>query len=373
MLFFPLPVSLDANGKDLNANGSFNILSIQSRVWGKITAPDAFGAQSSGYLEGEFGGTSDGDVNGFRLRHAFLTLKWETTELLVGQTWNPMFQPDCFAGVISFNTGFPFQPFGRNPQVRLKQSFGALNLYLTALTQRDFNSPGPNGFSSSYLRNAIVPELNAKIEYSTKSQNEDLLFGAASSYKSLVPRQKNSKNVEVTDEKVNSFEATGYFKYRTDPIEFKLQGFYGQNAADLMQIGGYAVKKTTDQAKITNDLWEYTPFNVVSGWTEIISLFPTSYGKFELAVFGGYSKNLGTSDEIMGDGLQSSYIFARNSNIDDLIRVSPRIAFSSGKTKFAFETEYTAAKYGINDKDGKVNNGESVSNIRFLLAAFIFF
>lgn len=75
----------------------------------------------------------------------------------------------------------------------------------------------------------------------------------------------------------------------------------------------------------------------------------------------------------MGDGLQSSYIFARNSNIDDLIRVSPRIAFSSGKTKFAFETEYTAAKYGINDKDGKVNNGESVSNIRFLLAAFIFF
>jgi hypothetical protein len=75
----------------------------------------------------------------------------------------------------------------------------------------------------------------------------------------------------------------------------------------------------------------------------------------------------------MGDGLQSSYIFSRNSNIDDLIRVSPRIAFSSGKTKFAFETEYTSAKYGENDKDGQVNNGKSVSNIRLLLAAYLFF
>jgi hypothetical protein len=302
-----------------------------------------------------------------------LTLNWGTTELLVGQTWHPMFQTDCFAGVISFNTGFPFQPFARNPQVRLKQSFGDINIYLTAFAQRDFNSPGPSGFSSSYLRNAIIPELNAKIEYSSKSQNEDLLFGAAGGYKSLVPRQKNSKNIDVTDEKISSLEATGYFKLRIDPIEFRLQGFYGQNAADLMQIGGYAVKKTTDVTKIANDLWEFTPFNVLSGWTEIISIFPTSYGKFELAVFGGYSKNLGTSDEIMGDGLQSSYIFSRNSNIDDLIRVSPRIAFSSGKTKFAFETEYTSAKYGENDKDGKVNNGKSVSNIRLLLAAYLFF
>ncbi len=63
-LLWPSPIVLDANGVDLNASPSFNFLAVQSRLSGKITGPDAFGAKTSGMIEGAFFGQSAGDING---------------------------------------------------------------------------------------------------------------------------------------------------------------------------------------------------------------------------------------------------------------------------------------------------------------------
>ena len=71
---FPEKEVLDKNGEDINAKPNFNFLNLQTRITGKITGPDFFDAKTSGMIEGEFFGTSDGDLNGFRLRHAFLKL-----------------------------------------------------------------------------------------------------------------------------------------------------------------------------------------------------------------------------------------------------------------------------------------------------------
>jgi hypothetical protein len=147
-LLYPAPAAYDTAGRDINAESNFNILSIQSRVAGKITAPDAFGAKISGLLEGEFFGTSDGDVSGFRLRHAFVKMDWEKSSLLVGQFWHPMFVVEMFPGVVSFNTGVPFQPFSRNPQVRFTHTMGPVKLIAAAMAQRDFQSNGPAGYST---------------------------------------------------------------------------------------------------------------------------------------------------------------------------------------------------------------------------------
>jgi hypothetical protein len=59
-LLYPAAVKEDPDGKDINAQPSFNILSIQSRLTGKITGPDAFGAKTSGMLEGAFFGHTEG-------------------------------------------------------------------------------------------------------------------------------------------------------------------------------------------------------------------------------------------------------------------------------------------------------------------------
>jgi len=66
-----LPELPDVNGNDINAKPNLNFLAIQSRLTGKITGPDALGAKTSALMEGAFFGHSDGDVNGFRLRHAY--------------------------------------------------------------------------------------------------------------------------------------------------------------------------------------------------------------------------------------------------------------------------------------------------------------
>jgi hypothetical protein len=69
-LLYPQNENLDVNGNDVNDKSSFNMLSIQTRLNGKITGPDAIGAKTSGVIEGEFFGHSESDINGFRLRHA---------------------------------------------------------------------------------------------------------------------------------------------------------------------------------------------------------------------------------------------------------------------------------------------------------------
>lgn len=169
-LLYPVNEMKNDAGEDLYAESSFNMMSIQSRLNGTITGPDAMGAKTSGVIEGEFFGTSNNELNGFRLRHALVKLDWTKTQLLVGQFWHPMFNTKCFPGTVSFNTGAPFEPFSRNPQVRVTRKFGNFYAALTALTQRDFVSTGPEGPSTIYLRNAVVPALNLRLEYLTRNE-----------------------------------------------------------------------------------------------------------------------------------------------------------------------------------------------------------
>ena len=59
-LFYPENIKADADGKDINAKGTFSILSILTRVTGSITGPEIFKAKSSGLIEGEFYGNEIG-------------------------------------------------------------------------------------------------------------------------------------------------------------------------------------------------------------------------------------------------------------------------------------------------------------------------
>ena len=90
-MLWPAPEKLDPNNEDINARANFNMLSIRSRLRGSISGPDVLGATTSAVLEGAFFGHHNSDLNGLRLRHAFVRLNWENTELIAGQYWNPAF------------------------------------------------------------------------------------------------------------------------------------------------------------------------------------------------------------------------------------------------------------------------------------------
>ncbi len=352
-LLYPAAEYLDNNGNDINTKSSFNMLSIQTRLTGAITGPEFLGAKTSGLIEGAFFGHSDGDINGFRLRHAFVKLDWKNSSLLIGQYWHPMFITEIFPGVVSFNTGAPFQPFSRNPQIRFVQKFDQLQLSLVAATQRDFASAGPSGTSSVYLRNSVLPILDINLKFIS----EGFIAGAGLNYKSLTPRIVTEQNY-VTDESVSGISLMGFTKISSDNLTLKLEGVLARNATDLTMIGGYATESSDPVTRIEY----YTPIKTLSVWSELI------YGKeIELGLFAGYTKNLGAEDNISGN------YYSRGNNIASVKRISPRIIYSSGKTKFAGEIEYTSAEYGIPNLKGEVENPKAAENIRILLAMYLFF
>jgi len=274
LLLYPTNVNNDINGKDINAASSLDMLAITTRLVGTVTGPDAFGAKTSGVIEAEFFGNANGNENVFRLRHAIARLDWPKTQLALGQFWHPLFVTDCFPGVLSFNTGMPFQPFARNPQVRLTQKLGKeLNLIVAAISQTEaFVSSGSGTNialgaatgSQAYISNAVVPNLHAQLQYKTKA----FLAGIALDYKSLRPALSAASSAGATtlvasDERVNSLSFETYTKVTTKDLILKAEYVSGQNLYDHLMIGGYLAYGSTPN--IT-----YKPISINSYWVEIM-------------------------------------------------------------------------------------------------------
>ncbi|MBN1186654.1 MAG: hypothetical protein JXB49_30535 [Bacteroidales bacterium] len=391
-LLWPAAEKLDANGDDMNAVPNFNFLAIQSRITGKITGPDAFGAKTSGVIEADFFGNENStfaDVNGFRLRHAFVKLNWTNTELLAGQFWHPMFVTDCFPGVISFNTGAPFQPFSRNPQLRVTQKFGDMKVIFAALSHRDFATAA----GSEGLRNSAIPDLNLHFQYGTKNADAgtEFLVGLGVEYKTIVPRLTSSMVAtpesyeinfadssvthikEVTtsykvDESVSSYAAMAYSKIKLAPVTINIEGVYGQNMYDAVMISSIARIGVADSSTMSYD---YTPTTCYSVWTDILTNGKTIQG----GLFVGYTGNLGSSGFESTPDKKNFDSYGTRYSIESVLRIAPRIIFNSGKTRFAGEIEYTSAAFGDGTYDNKAipQNTKTVSNIRFLLSAYYFF
>ncbi len=352
-LLFPKDKN-EIDGGDVNEGLNFNILSIQTRVTGRINAPDFLGAKTTGILEGAFFGHTEPDINGFRLRHATVNLDWGTSELLIGQYWSPLFIDEAFAKSISFNTGTPFQPFTRNPQIRYTYKADNFHINVAAYSERDFASPGPQGVSSAYLRNGLIPILNLGLKYKTGK----MLFAANANYKSLRPRQQTETN-RIDENRVNAVTFNGVMKYTEDDFFVTLQGLYGQNTFALTMLGGYAVTGINEETKE----WEYSPLNTFSGFIDV------EYGKiWKIGFIGGFSKNFGVDKDIV-----NKLVYARGANIDNVVRLSPRLSYRTGNTQFSSELEMTQAAYGKPNSKGVVENTHNIANIRILLAAFLFF
>jgi hypothetical protein len=353
LVLYPAPKAPDKNGEDANAQSSMNMFAVQTRLAGKISAPEFLGAKTSGMFEAEFVGHSDPDINGFRLRHAYISLTWDHISLMIGQYWNPMFLPEVVVGAVASNAGAPFVPFARNPQIRLTATFDNVKLVAALLSQRDFASYGPSGSSSVYLRNSAIPDMHLQIQYLFGKN----IIGCGGEFKMLQPRLATDLNYKTT-QKVSSYTVNGFMKLYLDPATFKMEATYGGNMGDATMLGGYAVKSFNSVTHAE----EYTPTKTVAIWADI------STGKeLEFGLFTGYAKNLGAGQEV------TSTFYGRGGNIDNVFRIAPRMQYTEGSTKFTFEPEYTSASYGTADNKWKVKDTYSVGNLRLLFTMFYYF
>ncbi|MFO7672075.1 MAG: hypothetical protein R6V74_00020 [Lutibacter sp.] len=321
------------NGEDVNDQTNFNILSIQTRLKAGITGPDFFGMKTSGAIEADFfgnSGTGLDDVNGFRLRHAFVQLSNDKVEILMGQFWHPMFITSVFPDVYSFNTGVPFAPFSRNPQLRLTTK-GNVRFMGAIFTERDFQTRGAS------VSQAGMPQLHAQLQIGSVANS---LGGFGVNFKSARPA--------LGLDNVTSTSFVGYFRTKLGKTTWKVEAIYGQNMSDILQIGGFGIANG-----------DYVNNDTFTAWTEFNADFSET---MEWGVFGGYTKNGG-----YGEAITYSNGFLGN-NVESAFRVSPRIGWKSGKMKIGIEGEFTSAQYGSIDANGDMNitGVDAVNNFRLL-------
>jgi hypothetical protein len=380
--FYPENRKPDAEGRDINAHGSYNILSIQTRVTGTIHGPDIGKIRTSGLIEGEFYGNINPNINTFRLRHALIGLEWKKTALLAGQYWHPMYVPGASPEVVSLNAGAPFIIFTRNPQLRITTQTGHHKFIAAALVQLDAPSTGPNGPSPKYQRNSLLPEGCIQWQYGKNHPDgTEYLFGASASCLVLLPRLQtdvivrpaydtiiNQTFVHVdtvrasyaTREKTVAFSFNLFGKIRLPVVSIKSGGVIAQNSFAYNMIGGYAVKQVTDS--LTGAV-SYAPITTASVWCDI----KTNGKIWQAGLYGGYSANLGSTSDLSG-----AY-YSRGSNISYLYRIAPRVTCLLGKFRMAGELDYTAAAYGTTNTNGTVSDAQEVANLRLLLSFVYYF
>jgi len=360
---FPNYIGTDANGKDINEQTTANLVSVVTRGGVSINGPEIFGAKTTGCIEVDFAGKPE--IFLIRLRKAYTLFTWTKTKLLVGQTWHPFFSGDAFPRIGALNTGTPFQPFNRSPQVRFDYKAGSFTLSATGLYQQQYLSVGPIGSSNTYKRDAVIPETVFSFEYNKKAWT----LGAGIDFNRIKPRVSTTGSdakIYVTDECLNSTSLMGYGRYTSGKLMMLLKGYYGQNMAHLTMIGGYGVET-------------YNPQTGKETYTNISSystLFNITYGtKWKPGLFLGYLENLGSADPLASKGGKAD-VYGCGTNIMNMVRVSPSISYSVPKFLLTAEYERTTAAYGVgefNFVNGLYAYNHSATNNGMRLIMTLFF
>lgn len=327
---------IDASGRDINEETSYNLTSIATRVGLKINGPEFLGSKTNAVIEGDFCGTfTDGYIALFRIRQAKVLMNWSKSTLTVGMDWHPFWGGKYFPIVGSMNTGAPFQPFNRSPLIRFDYRKGKFTLTAAQISELIFRSYGPIGKSDQYSRNAVMPELYLGSEF----HNGGLTLGIGASYKPLKPYTQlldNQNKSYHTNALVNSFMGMGFGYYTSGDFQLLAKAVIGQNTANQLIPGGYAVSyydKTEGNPSIG-----YTNFTTFSAFVN------PSYGKkWQGAIFAGYLQNLGTSSTVLNEASMYGFV----PNLHALYRVSPSLSLNINRIKIIGEYEFTMAAYGV--------------------------
>ena len=363
-LFYSYPKDevFDYNGNDINGSSSSNMYAVYSRMGFDFAGPMIGKAKTSAKIEFDFRGNGNDNLSALRLRHAYFNFDWGKNKVLVGQTSHPFFG-EVSPQILNLNTGSPFQPFGRAPQIRYRHNSGALQLQAAAVWQSQFKSHGPsaddgtgkgNARTQYPHKNANVPELALGLDYKANGW----IAGVGMDLLTIAPRTKaigGDGSTFKVDERLTTLSYEAHVKYQKDKLFFAAKSVLGSNFTHTSMLGGYGIKAEDAE---TGER-EYTPFRNSSNWINIV------YGKkWKPGIFVGYIKNLGTADDMI-----SSTVYGTGTNIDQLWTGTFELTYNVPHWKIGAEYNYTSADYGTTQKDGKVIDTHAVGNNRLVLSA----
>jgi hypothetical protein len=361
--------------EDLNAVSTFRFLSLTTRVGVNIVDYKWRGTEFGGKIEADFyAGLSSktgqthslSGVAQFRLRQAYLTLGWDSlpmmkgkdyarVDLLLGQAWHPMAADLCDA--IALNSGAPFGPFNRSPQVKMDARLGKyVTLTAAGLWQMQYLSIGPDNVTSAeYIAYSKTPEAYLGISVHDKGW----IFRAGADVLSISPRHLGTLNgVKVTvKDRITTASPFVYLQYKKGEFSFKAKTIFAESGEQMNMYGGYGIKAVNADGS-----YEYTPIRHSTSWISLV------YGgkvgaqeekhpqKLQGILFAGYVKNFGTKEalyDIDGDGkfTKAEFYNPRSSAMNQMWRLSPTLLYTVGKFQLGLEYEITSVQYG----DGVLN------------------
>lgn len=353
ILYFPKPISLNSKNEDTNAKPQAEMLSIDTRLGLDLTGMPVFGAKTSAKIEADFEGFST-SYYVFRIRQAYTKLNWKNTELLLGQTWHPLFG-SVIPTIASANNGAPFHPFNRSPQLRITQKLSnSISLIAAAVYQMQYLSQGPIGASNTYLKNAIAPNLflgsEAKTTHWTSGIGIDM------------------KTIKPDVNEITSISGTAYAQFTHQNFQLKAKAVLGENLTESNMIGGYGISGTDNNGAAT-----YTNLNTANAWLNAV------YGtKWQVEVYTGISQNLG-SNKTLASVSDKFIVYGTGAStdtqvlIDRVYRISPSVSYNFANIKLALEYDFTTATYGNMQSNGRVSNPYDISNHRVLVSFKYYF
>jgi len=334
MLFFPKPVVKDSLGHDVNDGWQANMLAITARLGLRVTGPDMLGAKTSAYIEGDFTGSTNDNINTLRLRHAYIDMNWEHHRLLMGQYWYAMVVHEIMPMTNPLNMGSPFHCYARQPQVRYEYHLSGLEAVAVAQWQLDNKSQGlldgGEAKSTLFARHSLVPELTAQLRYRTG----DLFVGAAVNLKTIQPIVPNPDGTLYS-----SLTYSLFGSYKLGGVTVKAQTLLNNSLYEGCSLGGYLM--------LADSSFRDWHFNTV--WVDV----ERNRGHWRPGLFLGYAKNAD-----YGAHADALHTFGLGHNIEYLWRVQPRLTYTTlTGLSFIGEAEYTCAGYK-----------ETVANLRLSLS-----
>lgn len=376
-LYFYMPVDENklANGTDLNATPSFRLLSLTTRLGLDVSGYQFGSMKLNGKVEADFYCKS-GSTAILRLRQAYIGLTWDKLGknaensflLTIGQTWHPMAAD--MPHIVNLETGAPFNPFNRSPQIMANYSFGKkVTLTAGAIYGMQYLPVGPTSNddlkvtkSANYMKYGLIPEIYAGI---TLKPTSSFTAKVGANLFTIKPRWKDG--LGPLSDRLITVSPFVFLQYTgKNGLQIRAKSIFAQAGEHMNLLTGYGV------SKINNDgSWEYTPMRSTA------SFISAQYGKkWQVMGMIGYMRLLGTSEDL----IDTDHYWFNNSgvsNICQMFRATPTLAYNLGKLTLAIEYNLTGVQFGAKssmDAKGLVqDNLHWVLNHRILtMAKFTF-
>ena len=370
-LYFYMPKGHDyknaflTDGK-FDANDGFN--------WRFVSLTTRLGLDVSGYKWGTMGISGkveadfyylSGSTPTLRLRQAFVKLNWDNSpvSLTIGQSWHPMAAD--MPHMNNLETGAPFNPFNRSPQLTADVNLGSgFSLTASLMYLNHYLPTGPAGKSKDYYKYGL-PEAYLGFTYKNNHFTGKVGLDMVNMrpYRTVDAHWVNTPDAMAKVKgMLTTFSPFVFVQYTNGMFQLRAKSILAQSGEHMNLLSGYGVA-TFDPIGLEANI-KYTP---MQDWASFVSF---QYGKkFQVMAMLGYMKQLGTTKDLY----DATNMFWMNNSADvhiqQAFRATPTVAWNLGKFTVSLEYNLTAAEFGSGARNMRgmfTGDKEWILNHRFI-------